>query len=448
MSDRSTIFALSSGQGAAGVAVIRISGELAFAAAAALAGPMPRRRAMRLRAIYGPGGPIDQALVLTFPSPASFTGEDVVELHVHGGRAVVAAVLEALARQPGLRPAEPGEFTRRAFEHGRIDLTEAEGLADLVAAETEAQRRQALAQTSGALRHLYDGWRSEIIKALALIEAELDFSDEADVPESAGAGAWSVIEQLAARIRDHLDDGHRGEILRDGFRVVIAGPPNAGKSSLMNALARREVAIVSEEAGTTRDVITVRLDLGGYPVVVSDTAGIREAPGAIEREGVRRALAEAGSADLVLWLIDPLAPLTNPPSEVAAVGGKARIVRVLSKSDLAIAPNTAEAVSSEVDLAVSAKTGSGLPELIRAVMDAAAQRIGDVEAGAITRARHRTGLEATVAALGDALAADRSRPELAAEDLRRAAHALGRITGRVDVEDVLDAIFAGFCIGK
>ncbi len=277
-----TIFALSSGQGRAGVAVVRVSGPGTAAAVTAIAGGLPAPRRASLRRLRAPetGETLDRALVLWLPGPTSFTGDDMAEFHVHGGRAVLAGLLEALGRLPGFRPATPGEFTRRAFEAGKLDLTEAEGLADLIDAETEAQRRQALRQASGAARLLYDGWRSDIIRAMAAIETALDFSDEADVPEAAHAAALPVAEALETAISRHLADGRRGEILRDGLHVVIAGPPNAGKSSLLNALAGRDAAIVSHEPGTTRDVIDVRLDLGGYPLILSDTAGIREAPGA------------------------------------------------------------------------------------------------------------------------------------------------------------------------
>ncbi|MBN8913520.1 MAG: tRNA uridine-5-carboxymethylaminomethyl(34) synthesis GTPase MnmE, partial [Rhizobiales bacterium] len=310
-----TIFALASAPGRAGVAVIRVSGEGAGRVVDFMAGPRPVARRAVGRFIRHPesGEKLDRGVVLWFPAPASFTGEDVTELHLHGGRAVVQAVLEALAVMPGLRMAEPGEFARRAFEAGKLDLAEVEGLADLIDAETDGQRRQALAQASGALSDLYDGWRASLIEALGLIEAGLDFADEGDVGTKTFTEATSIISVLARAVRHHLDDGHRGEILRDGFRVALTGPPNAGKSSLLNALARREVAIVSEGAGTTRDVIEVRLDLGGLPVIVSDTAGFRDTEGAIEREGMRRSRAVAEAADLVLWLTDARAPETVLP---------------------------------------------------------------------------------------------------------------------------------------
>ena len=437
----STIFALSSGTGMAGVAVIRLSGPFAADTLTLLAGPLPEPRFASLRPIRSPATrePLDRALVFWFPRPASFTGEDMVELHVHGGRAVVAAVLDLLARRPGLRAAEPGEFTRRAFENGKIDLTEAEGLADLIAAETEAQRRQALAQCSGALRTLYDGWRADLIHALAFVEAELDFADESDVPGRIAAEARPIVDRMIGSMRTHLDDGNRGEILRQGVRVAIAGPPNAGKSSLLNALARRDVAIVSPEAGTTRDVVEARLDLGGYAVLVSDTAGLREAQSAVEAEGIRRSHRAASEADLVLWLVDPAHP-------AAPVGVQAKEVwTVFTKCDLH--PATSETERPD-GLIISALTGAGLPELVARIAEFAGARAGDGEGAVITRSRHRAGVQQALGALEAFAGNPLLAPELGAEELRRAAHALGRIVGRVDVEDVLDAIFSSFCIGK
>ncbi len=308
--------------------------------------------------------------MLWFAAPRTETGEDMAEFHVHGGPAVVKAVLAALGRQPGCRLAEPGEFARRAFDNGKLDLAQVEGLADLIDAETEAQRRQALGQMRGALSELYEGWRADLIRASALVEAAIDFTDEGDVARRCRR-AWRAASSPSsqAAISAHLDDGNRGEILRDGFRVVLAGPPNAGKSSLLNALARRDAAIVSEEAGTTRDVIEVRLDLDGLPVIVTDTAGIREAQGAIEREGIRRTLAHARDADLVLWLSDASEPAVPPPAEVAARGDK-YFLPLATKIDI---PG---ATPSGAMLGVSAKTGAGLPELTRRLADIASARIG------------------------------------------------------------------------
>src|SRR5437868_13751551 len=304
IADRPTIFALSSGRPPAAIAVVRVSGPQARAALEALCKlPEPRRAALR-RLRDSSGAVLDEALVLWFPGPATETGEDMAELHLHGGRAVVAAVRDALRKLPGLRPAEAGEFTRRAFTNGRLDLTAVEGLADLVFAETEAQRAQAMRQYQGLLGERAESWRQRLIGALALIEARIDFSDEADVPEDLIGPALHAARQLVGEIEQTLADEHRGERLREGLVVAIAGPPNAGKSSLLNRLARREAAIVSPYPGTTRDVIEVHLDLEGYPVTLLDTAGLRESDDPVEQEGVRRAQARAAAADLVLWVED------------------------------------------------------------------------------------------------------------------------------------------------
>jgi len=442
MDEAATIFALSSAPGRAGIAVVRVSGPRAGAVTDALARPRPKKRRAGLRKIRDPetGEVLDQALVLWFAAPNTETGEEMAEFHLHGGPAIVRGVLSALARQPGCRLAEPGEFARRAFENGKIDLSQAEGLADLIEAETEAQRRQALRQMGGALSALYEGWRAELLQATALVESAIDFSDEADVAGDAFQRARIIVAKLSESIRAHLADAHRGEILREGYRVVLAGAPNVGKSSLLNALAKRDAAIVSEEAGTTRDVIEVRLDLEGLPVIISDTAGIREAHGAIEKEGVRRTLAQARDADLVIWLRDATAPQPVPPE----LGD--RVLVVTNKIDLAPAGDK---------LGISAKTGAGIDDLTRHVATVARERIGVSESPAITRARYREHLrtclsacEAFMAACPDAMASCPDDVELRAEDLRQAICALGRITGRVDVEDVLGEIFGRFCIGK
>lgn len=441
-----TIFALASAPGRAGVSVVRVSGPGAGRALDAMAGPRPAPRRASGRFIRHPesGEKLDRAVVVWFPQPASFTGEDVLELQLHGGRAVVQAVLGALSIVPGLRMAEPGAFARRAFEAGKLDLAEVEGLADLIDAETEGQRRQALAQASGALSDLYDGWRASLIEALGLIEAGLDFSDEGDIGAKTFADATAIVSVLDRAVAHHLDDGHRGEILRAGFRVALTGPPNAGKSSLLNALARRDVAIVSEEAGTTRDVIEVRLDLGGVPVVVSDTAGFRETQGAIEREGMRRSQAVAEAADLVLWLTDATAPQTMLPAELAAVAD--RTLLVVNKVDL-LADGAAPVLPDDM-VPLSVATGEGLGDLVRRLTVIAQERIGHRAEPALTQVRHRALLEACRDSLAAFLVGAPDEVELRAEDLRCAADALGRITGRVDVEDVLDHIFGRFCIGK
>ncbi len=431
----STIYALSSGRAAAGVAVLRISGPMAHSALVQLAGPLPKLRRATLRTLRHPdtGEALDQALVLAFAAPHSATGEDLAELHIHGGVAVIEAVLAALAAVPGLLLAAPGDFTRRAFDHGKLDLAQVEGLADLIAAETEAQRQQALRQMEGALSALIDGWRHQLIHALALVEADIDFADgEDDVPDGIGAQAQAIISALTSDIAAHLADNGRGERLRDGYTIAITGAPNAGKSSLLNALARRDVAIVSPIAGTTRDSIEVHLNLYGYPVTLIDTAGLRDTSDPIEAEGVRRARAKAASADLVLQL--------HAPVEVAEPEGGwlAGALPVLTKSDLH---------TLRGGLAVSTMTGAGLPELLAELSQRAAAVMAVGDAPALTRARHRDALIATLGHLTSVQSQDHDLV-LVAEELRLATRALGRITGRVDVEDVLDVIFTSFCIGK
>ncbi len=440
-----TIYALSSGAAPAGVAVVRLSGEAAGPALQRLTGrtslPAPRH-AVRARLAHPDSGePIDDGLVLWFPAPHSYTGEDVAEFHIHGGPAVIAALLEALGTVAGLRMAEPGEFTRRAFLNGKMDLTAAEGVADLVAAETEAQRRQALRQAEGKLARLYDGWRERLIRSLAHLEAYIDFPDE-EIPQEVVAALNDELSSLAGELSRHLDDGRRGERLRAGLDIAIVGPPNAGKSSLLNRLARRDAAIVSETAGTTRDVIEVAMDLGGYPVVLADTAGLRAAEGAIEAEGVRRARRRAEAADLRIVVLDG----GDPGSAAAAadlIDGSALVA--LNKCDLGPPAVQVESPCLAV-CPTSATTGAGIEAFLDRLEAAVRARIGLSGQAAITRARHREALGQCRSALERAQ--DATLPELAAEDLRLAARALGRITGRVDVEDLLDVIFRDFCIGK
>ena len=432
-----TIFALSSGRGPAGVAVVRVSGNRAGAAVSQLTGqPLPAPRVAALRALRDPetGETIDQSLILWFPAPASFTGEDVAEFHVHGGPAVVSGVLTALGRQEGLRPAEPGEFTRRAFLAGKMDLTQVEGLADLINAETEAQRRQALRQMQGVLTDLYEGWRTRLIRALAYVEADIDFSDEDDVPEHVSAQVRGSIESLSAEISQHLADGSRGERLRDGLSVAIIGKPNAGKSSLLNALAKRDVAIVSNIAGTTRDIIEVHLNLGGYPVTLIDTAGLRETDDPVEAIGVARARARAEAADLRLHL--------TPFGEEPALADE-NTLAVVTKVDLVDGACTGV---QDGRFHISVMSGAGLGDLVAHLADWAGKALSGGESVLLTRERHRHALENCRAHLQAALV----QPDLVlmAEDMRLAARALGRITGRVDVEDLLDVIFRDFCIGK
>jgi len=435
---RETIFALSSGRPPAAIAVVRLSGPAARAAVEALCKlPEPRRAALRRLRDPASKAVLDDALVLWLPGPATETGEDMAELHLHGGRAVVAAVLDALARLPGLRGAEAGEFTRRAFENGRLDLTAVEGLADLIFAETEAQRAQAMRQFQGLLGGRAETWRTRLIEALALVEARIDFSDQ-DVPDDLIGPALHAARQLLDEIDETLRDQRRGERLRDGLVVAIAGPPNAGKSSLLNAIAKREVAIVSPHAGTTRDVIEVHLDLHGFPVTLLDTAGIRESDDPVEQEGVRRARARAAAADLVLWVVDAAA------GEAAGVEPGRWIVR--NKIDLVGgAGQTPE--SGNGAFRISATSGTGVDALVAALADYAGTLLA--EPALVTRERHRVALAEARDALERALAERRQgREDIIAEELRLAARALGRLTGRVDVEDILDVIFRDFCIGK
>lgn len=458
MSDESeseTIFAPATAPGLAGIAVIRISGAHAGAAVRLLTGrDLPPARSARLSRFVDPrsGGTIDRGLVLWFPGPRSFTGEDAVELHLHGGRAVTAAMIGALSRMPGLRLAERGEFTRRAYDHGKLDLTSAEGLADLVAAETEAQRRQALRQLDGELGRIYDSWRARLLRALAHAEAEIDFPDEG-LPAQLTRALRAAVQGLSVEIAAHLADRRRGERLRDGFSIAIIGPPNAGKSSLLNWLARREAAIVSATAGTTRDVIEVRLDLGGYPVIVADTAGLRDLPAdamdaaaahlAIEREGIRRARARAEAADLKLLVLDAAAGAVIDAALAALIDADTLIL--VNKTDLAPLPDRT-LFGGRTARPVSVRTGAGLSDLLTELTALVAARLDAGPGPALTRERHRAALSEAQSALDRSLAAP--LPELMAEDLRLAARALGRITGRVAVDDILDLIFHEFCIGK
>lgn len=445
MSD--TIFALATAPGRAGVAMVRLSGPGAAAALRDLAGTVPPPRQARRVRLRDPatGETLDDAIALYFAAPASFTGEDVAELHLHGSRAVLAAVFAVLGRRPGFRLAEPGEFSKRAFLNGKLDLTAAEAIADLVEAETAAQRRQAMRQLGGEFGRRCDDWRARLIRAQAQLEAEIDFPDE-EVPPEQWAAVRRTVAALRAEITRELADDRRGERLREGLAVAILGPPNAGKSSLMNALARREVAITSHLAGTTRDVIEVALDLGGYPVLLADTAGLRAGIDVVEEEGVRRARARAASADLKLVVLD-----ATKPEEAAAVRDviDAQTLIVANKIDLALHPVDAawaDALGSEPALRCAATTGAGIETLVARLATAAEAMLTSGAAPLVTRARHRQALERCVAGLERFAAAQ--LPELAAEDLRAAARELGRITGRVDVEDMLDALFREFCIGK
>ena len=509
---RDTIFALSSGRPPAAIAVIRVAGPRARAALEALGVKVPEPRRVGLARFRDPasGEIIDEGLVLFFEGAKSEIGEDTAELQPHGGRAIIAAMLAALGRIEGLRPAEAGEFTRRAFENGKMDLTAVEGLADLVMAETEGQRRQAYRQMRGALGKQADAWRERLIQALALVEARIDFSDEGDVPEDLLAPALAIAGALEAEIAGALADGQRGEGLRDGLTVAIAGPPNAGKSTLLNRIARREAAIVSTYAGTTRDVIEVHLDLGGMPVTLLDTAGIRDTDNPVEMEGVRRARQRAAAADLVLWVVDASAPdalpgeaetwlqrpLAHSPdagaAQAAGIAMQAADIKsesaaqswlVVNKCDLnqevtkglragdstvrneakgrfnetitsmvnkqLTSKNESVTHNSEPVFSISALSGDGVPPLLGALERFAADALAGADAALVTRARHRRALEETLAALRRAVTRPvAEREDLLAEELHGAARALGRLTGRVDVEDILDVIFRDFCIGK
>jgi tRNA modification GTPase len=467
-----TIFALSSGRPPAAIAIVRISGRGAGPVLEALCGRLPVARSATWTTLRDAAGqPIDEAVCLWFPAPHSATGEDIAELHVHGGKAILAAVFDVLGKMGGLRAAEPGEFTRRAFENGKIDLTEAEGLDDLIHADTEHQRRQALRQLKGLLGHKAESWRRQIIEASALIEAGIDFSDEGDVPDELIAPSLAKIDALKKEIEETLAASAQSERLRDGLVVAIAGLPNAGKSTLLNRIARREAAIVSPYAGTTRDVIEVHLDLDGYPVTLLDTAGVRETIDPVEREGVRRARERAASADLVLWLTD--ADELNPGAFLSEACPRAFLdpwVDAGLREENASNQNSSLPVEGEgvpvwlvrnkIDLAqpapwpdrqvpqfeISAAQGQGLTELMAALVQYAQEYFGSGETALISRTRHRALLREATEALRRAGATGEA--ELMAEELRIAIHSLGQLTGRVDVEDVLDVIFRDFCIGK
>jgi tRNA modification GTPase len=448
-----TIFALSSGRPPAAIAVVRISGPRTRAALEAMIGRLPEPRRAALANVRDPatGEPIDQALALWFPGPRSETGEDVAELQLHGGHAVIAATLAALGRIPGLRIAEPGEFTRRAFDHGQLDLTQVEALADLIGAETEAQRRQAYRQMRGLLGDRAEEWRTRAIEALAQVEAAIDFADEGDVPKDLINRALAIARPLADDIVSALAGAARGERLREGLWVVIAGPPNAGKSTLLNRIARREAAIVSPIAGTTRDVIEVHLDLNGYPVNLIDTAGIRESSDdPVEREGMRRARDQAARANLVLWVVEATEADSLAPPPVPGVPHWT----VLNKMDL-VTPQQVPRLEwqfkamEERAHRISATTGAGLDALLAALV-AFAERTFTLEPALVTRERQRMVLIEVVQSLVESgkLAEEGAGEELVAEQLRLAASGLGRLTGRVDVEDILEVIFRDFCIGK
>jgi len=435
MSMNDTIVTLSSGSLPSGVAVIRLSGSRSSEIVSTLCRFVPKPRHAQLVSIIDPENKssIDQGLVIWFPGPSSFTAEDLVEFQVHGGSAVVEKLLSVICSFRDTRLAEAGEFSRRAFENGKLDLTEIEGLADLISAQTEEQRRQALDQSSGRLREQYEAWRAKLLSVQAMYVAEIDFVDEDDVPEGVSKDALVAIAQLRSEIEAYLEDNRSGEIIRDGFRVALMGAPNSGKSTLLNVLAKRDVAIVSAEAGTTRDSLDVFLNIAGFEVVVTDTAGIRATSNVIESEGVRRAVQKGESADLIVWLY------TGEEPDIYEIDTDAAVLALRSKDDLGeLSPGCS----------ISAETGygvEGLLDIIGGRLDALKNRS---EPSLISRRRHRDCLERCVSCLAEISEFESVHSELASESLRRAADALANLSGRIDVEDLLDVVFAEFCIGK
>ncbi len=445
-----TIFALATAPGRGAIAVIRISGAVAFAALQQLtAKPLPAPRMAQHLQLYHPTTQtlLDDVIVTCYAAPASFTGEDTVEIACHGGRATITAILDALGTLPGLRLAQPGEFTRRAFDNDKLDLTQAEAINDLINAETSLQRAQALNQLSGALSQLYHDWAARLTRCLAYAEAVLDFPDE-ELPDDLWDKLSPQLSAITAEIAAHLNDAHKGERLRDGIQIAIIGAPNAGKSTLLNALAQREVAIVSAVPGTTRDVLEVHLDLGGYPVVLADTAGLRNSENLIEAIGIDRARQRAAQADIKLLLFDST---QVPDTDTLSFMNDDAIV-VFTKKDLRLEAggwtlDKSVFPASSLQLPISAQTGEGLPQLLTLLTKEITQRYDRItETPTLTRARHRDALTDAHDCL--LRARDARYPELLAEDLRLAVRAIGRITGRVDVEDLLDIIFRDFCIGK
>ncbi len=432
-----TIFALATPPGRGAIAILRLSGSGTDVALTALGAGGLKPRLASLRDLSHDGRPIDQALVLRFPAPNSYTGEDCAELHLHGGRAVVEAATSALVAL-GLRPADPGEFTRRAFENGRMDLAQAEAVADLIDAETAAQAGQALGQLDGALSQTYAGFRRDLLTALALVEAEIDFPDE-EVPDNLARSAGPVLDRLIADLKAALADARRGERVREGYRIVLIGETNAGKSSLFNALVAREAAIVTPIAGTTRDVLDADLIIGGFAVTLSDTAGLRDSADPVEAEGVRRARARAEAADLRLWIRGP-----GDAEGDAAGFARPSDLLVLTKADLGVG----RAVEGFETLSVSTATGQGLSELHDWIAARLAQDLSGADFPAVTRERHRRRLAEALCAAEAGRAALEVAPEMAGDDLRRAADALARVTGAIGVEDILGEVFSTFCIGK
>ncbi len=432
-----TIFALATPPGRGAIAIFRLSGPGVFDALSSLGADRLRPRMASLRTLIHAGACLDQALVLWFPGPNSYTGEDCAELHLHGGRAIVEATSEALIAL-GLRPADPGEFTRRAFQNGRMDLAQAEAVADLIDAETQAQAAQALGQLDGRLSETYAGFRRDLLKALSLVEAEIDFPDE-EVPDNLARSAGPVLDGLIADLEAALADGRRGERVRDGYRIVLIGETNAGKSSLFNALVAREAAIVTPVPGTTRDVLDAQLVIGGYAVVLSDTAGLRDSDDPVETEGVRRARARAEGADLRLWVRAP-----GDPTEHVAPFVRTDDLLVLTKADL---DRTAPPPDREA-VVVSVETGEGMGALHDWLAGRLARDLAGADFPSVTRERHRLRLTEALGAVRDARRTLDGAPELAGDDLRRAADAVARVTGAIGVEDILGEVFSTFCIGK
>jgi tRNA modification GTPase len=444
MSSSDTIYALSSGPGLAGIAVVRVSGARAGTIVKELCSALPVPRAATLSALHWPGSGalIDRGLVLWFPGPASFSGEDVAEFHIHGGAAVVQALFDALARFDGVRMAEAGEFTRRAFGNGKFDLIEVEGLADLIEARTEAQRRQALHHSEGAASRVFDKWRQDIIRILARLEAAIDFVDEAHVEEEALRAHDAELEELIRKVETEIDRGRAGERLREGFRIVLAGAPNVGKSSLLNRLGGKDAAIVSPIPGTTRDLVEVHLNLAGIPVILQDTAGLRAASeDPIEQAGMARAGKALGGADLILWLSSPdvVVPASFPQLD-------SEVIWIWNKRDLAL-PRKA-APDGQPYVAISSMTGEGLANL-EAQIAARLKRLATAgETAVVNRRRHREALVSMIRHLRSAVQKPAPALEIVTEELRLAAADIGRLTGHIDVENLLDLIFRDFCIGK
>lgn len=437
-----TIFAPASAPGRAGVTIIRVSGPMTRRAFLEMAGTVPQPRQSTLRILRDEdGAPIDQALCLYFEGPVSFTGEDVAEFHIHGSPAVLSACLLRLSKIEDFRIAEPGEFTRRAFENGKLDLSAVEGLADLIDAETEIQRKQALRQLQGGLTRESDRWRASLIEVLALFDAELDFSDEADVEPQILNQARALLSNLASEMRAALTHASWGERVREGFVVLLAGPPNSGKSTLLNALAKRDAAIVSDRPGTTRDLIEVKLDLKGLPVLMIDSAGIRDAADEIENEGIRRTIEQAQRADMVLWLQPGQGDRMPPTRDILDAGRP--VIEVITQIDKG-------GIINEGAFSISAKTGQGMDLLVSNLFEQLSQSGDQGRASALlTRERHRVAVEEALEFIDRAMnSVHGTGVELIAEEIRLAARAIGKITGNVSVDDILDRLFSSFCIGK